>query len=132
MMKRRETRQPKSHLVSRCIKKNNAEVVVTTHARLNHKPLEAAHPGLNEGQKFLGVAWDYASVKPDIDPALAPTGDELLLEVGDGGSWRDSIQGHIDNGRDTTAGGGTGTCPEALPLGAAGLIEMHMGIDKTR
>lgn len=80
--------------------------------------------------EILGVAGDDAAIEADVDPALAVRGTQLLLEVGDGGGGGDGIQRHVDDGGDAAKGRGLGAGIEALPLGAAGLIEVNVRIDE--
>lgn len=51
----------------------------------------------------------------------------LFLEVGDSGGGRDGVEGHVDDGGDAARCGSTGARPEALPVCAAGLVEVDMG-----
>ena len=73
------------------------------------------------------VPGDDAAPEGDVGPALSPRGSALLLEVRDGGGGRDGVQGHVDDGGDPAGCGGAGAGPEALPVGAAGLVEVDMG-----
>ena len=73
------------------------------------------------------VPGDDAAPEGDVGPALAGGGGALLVKVGDGGGGRDGVEGHVDDGGDAARGGGAGAGPEALPVCAAGLVEVDMG-----
>ncbi|KAJ6441077.1 LOW QUALITY PROTEIN: hypothetical protein O9K51_06871 [Purpureocillium lavendulum] len=104
----------------------------STYARLDQEALEAADASVDERAQVVGVAGDDAAVEADVDPALAPAGAQLLVEVGDGGGGGDGVEGHVDDGGDAAAGRGARARPEALPLGAAGLVEVDVGVDEAR
>jgi hypothetical protein len=103
-----------------------------TYTRVDEETLEATDAGLNERQQLVRVPGDDTAIKADINPALALAGSKLHLEPLEGGGGRDGIQGHVDDGGDTARGGGLGTRLEALPLGAARLVEVDMCIDQAR
>lgn len=85
---------------------------------------------VNEGLQFASVAGDDAAIEADIDPTLALGSIQLLPETCHGGGGRDSVQRHVNDGGDTTKGSSLGACIEALPFGAAGLVQVNMGINQ--
>ena len=47
-------------------------------------------------------------------------------------SMRDAVERHVDEGGDTAGCGGAGRGGEAFPLGAAGVVHVHMRVDHAR
>ena len=75
------------------------------------------------------VAGDGAAPEAHISPATAGGG---LLEAqrAGGGRGRQAIERHVDQRRHPALGGGPGCAGEALPLGAARLVDVDVGVDE--
>ena len=63
---------------------------------------------------------------------IAIGGTPLRLERLDRRHGRHAVQRHLDDGRDTAGGGGTRGGVEALPLGPARLVDVHVCVDHAR
>lgn len=87
---------------------------------------------MDEGLELLIITGDDAAIEANVNPALALSGSELLLEVRDGGRGRDGIQWHVHDGSDTAESGGLSAGIEALPFGATWLIKVDVSVDQTR
>ncbi len=98
-------------------------------ARLDHEALEAHDARVEQGAQLLGVAGDGAAPEAHVDPELPRGGGELLLEAGDGGGGRDAVERHVHQGGDAARRRGARGAAEALPLGAAGLVDVHVRVD---
>src|SRR4029453_19436381 len=71
-----------------------------------------------------------AAPKADVDVDLALGGLALDLEGGHVDGRRDRVERHVEDGGDPAGGGGPGGRGEALPLGPAGLVDVHVGVDQ--
>ncbi len=100
------------------------------HAGGGEEALEAEDAGPVQRLQVSGVAGDRAAPEAEVDPGLALGGLPLGVQAVDRGGRRDRVQRHVDDGGDTPGGGGPGGGGEALPLGAAGLVDVHVGVDQ--
>jgi len=73
------------------------------------------------------ITRDYTTPEADVGPTLAVCGLLFRLEVWNGGSRRDGIEGHVDDRCDTSRSGCLGSCCETFPIGAPWLVEVDMG-----
>ena len=69
-----------------------------------------------------------AAPEPDVDERLVLGHLALELEAFHGGGGRDGVQRHVDDGGDAAGSCGAGGGGEALPLGAAGLVDVDVGV----
>jgi hypothetical protein len=76
------------------------------------------------------VARHRAAPEPDVDGALPGRGLALDLQRRDVDRRRQAVQRHVDERGDPARGGGPGGRGEALPLGAARLVEVHVRVDQ--
>lgn len=83
-----------------------------------------------QGAQVLGVAGHGAAPEADVDEGLVARDGLLLLERGDVDRRRDGVQRHVDDGGHAAGGRGAGGGREALPLRAAGLVDVHVGVDQ--
>lgn len=102
--------------------------VPLTYPRFDEEALEAPNTGRNKWKQFIRIAGNDTAIEADVNPALALGSGELLLEAGEGGCWRNSIQRHVDNGCHAARGCRPGTGVEALPFRPARFIEVDMGV----
>jgi hypothetical protein len=104
-------------------------------AGVNEKTLVAWNSSPREWNQVREVAGvfvrtgDSAPRKP-IDMALPLRGETLLLESFDCRCLRETVQRHVDHSRETTRRGSPCGCDETLPLGAAGFVDVCVGVDK--
>ncbi len=101
-------------------------------AGVDEEALEAEDAAVVQRSQRAEVAGHRATPEADVDEAL-PLGDLTLQPQGrhvDGG--RDRVQRHVDERGDAAGGGGAGGRGEPLPLGAAGLVDVHVGVDEPR
>ncbi len=54
----------------------------------------------------------------------------LGFEGFDGGGFGEAVEGHVDEGGVASGGGGAGGGAEAFPFGAAGLVDVDVGVDE--
>lgn len=106
--------------------------VTRTYSTIDEEPLESSNTSLHKRFQFVNISRDDAAIKADVDPALAPSGLDLLFEAGDGGGWRDGVEGHVNDRSNAAKCGGLGAGEESLPFSAARLVEVYMGIDEAR
>ena len=100
------------------------------HTGVREEGLEAVHPGGVQRGQGGGVAGDRAAPEADVDVDL-PGGGFLLDHEGvHGDGRREAVERHVHDGGDPAGGSGPGGGGEALPLGAAGLVDMHVGVHK--
>ena len=52
------------------------------------------------------------------------------FECGDGGGFGEAVEGHVDEGGVASGGGGACGGAEAFPFGAAGLVDVDVGVDE--
>ena len=72
-----------------------------------------------------------AAPEPDVDVAACPRAAFALdLQRLDGAGRREAVERHVEDGRDAAGRRGAGGRREALPLGAAGLVDVHVGVDE--
>ncbi len=92
--------------------------------------LEAEHARPVQGFEVGEVVGDGAAPEAEVDPGLAVGGLPLGFEPGGGGGGGHRVERHVDDRGDAAGGGGPGGGGEALPLGAAGLVDVHVGVDQ--
>lgn len=85
---------------------------------------------MDKGLELGSIPRDNAAIEANINPALALSGLELLLEGGNSCCRRDGVQRHVDDGGDASEGRSLGTSIESLPFSTAGFVEVDMGIDQ--
>jgi hypothetical protein len=83
-----------------------------------------------QGGQRAGVAGDGTAPEADVDVDLAAGRRLLDLQRGHVDGGRQAVERHVHDGGDATGGGGPGGGGEALPLGAAGLVDVHVGVDQ--
>lgn len=103
---------------------------VISYSTIDQETLEATDTFVDKALQFAGITGDDTAIEAHINPALAMGRRKLLMQSGHGGSGWDGIQRHINDGGDTTKGGGLGAGVEAFPFGAAGLVQVDVSIDQ--
>ena len=111
-------------------KLGGVEVRELLDAGVEQEALEAEDAGVVERREVGDVARDRAAPEADVDPGLAGGDRALGLERGDRRRRRDAVERHVDDRRDAAGRGGAGRAGEALPLGAAGLVDVHVRVDE--
>jgi hypothetical protein len=93
---------------------------------------EPEHAGVVQRAQLWHVAGNRATPEPDIDEGLLGRGLAFDFEsVGvDGG--RDAVERHVDDRGNPSGGGGPGRAGEPFPLGAAGFVDVDVGVDEPR
>lgn len=103
---------------------------------------EAVDAGLNEktfeawdacGREWLNVSWiigDDAAPGHPIDVAAGVGCGAFGFESEDIDSGGEAVEGHVDEESVATGGGGARSGLEAFPVGAAGVIDVNVGIDE--
>jgi hypothetical protein len=101
-------------------------------AGVEQEALEPEHAGVVQAAQLPQVARDRPTPEAHVDEALALGALALDLEGGHVHGRRDRVQRHVDDGGHAAGGGGPGGGREPLPLGAAGLVDVHVGVDQAR
>jgi hypothetical protein len=104
------------------------EVAELVHAGVRQEALEAEHPGVVQPPQLVQVARHRAAPEPDVDARLVFGGLALDLQRGGVHRWWHAIQRHVQQGGDSAGSCRPGGGGEALPLGATGLVDVHVGI----
>ena len=100
------------------------------HAGVGHEALEPEDAGVVQPAQVADVARDRAAPEADVDVRGVPRGLPLDLQPVDGGGRRDAVERHVEDRRDAARRRGAGGGREALPLGAAGLVDVHVAVDE--
>lgn len=80
----------------------------------------------------MGISRNNASVKSDINPALSLRRLDLLVQPCHRCRGRDGIEGHVNDGGNSSSCGGLCARLESLPFCPPWLIEVYVCIDKSR
>ena len=79
----------------------------------------------------MGLVVGYgSSPRGPVDEALALGGASLGFEGFDGGGLGEAVEGHVDEGGVASGGGCSGGGAEAFPFGAAGFVDVDVGVDE--
>jgi hypothetical protein len=100
------------------------------HARVHQEALHAEDARLVQAPQVADVAGHRAAPEAHVDVALAVRRRALDLQGGDVDGRRQAVERHVDDRRDAPGRGGTGRRGEALPLGAARLVDVDVGVDE--
>ena len=101
------------------------------HPRGQQEALEAHHARVVQLPQLAGVAGHRATPERDVDGQLPARDASLGPQRRRVHGRRDRVQRHVDDGGDAAGGGRAGGGGEALPLGAAGLVDVHVTVDET-
>src|ERR1700733_16261253 len=102
----------------------------TIDARIDQKTFEARHSRGRESFDMISVIVDNATPRGPVDAAFALRSRTLGLERSDSCRRGKAIQGHIDQQGVASRRRGSGRGFETFPLRAAGIVDMHVGIDE--
>ena len=100
--------------------------------RWHQKTLEAANARLDELFEVRGVARHDAAPERDVDVTLPVRRGPLGLERRRRRRRRHAVQRHVDDRGYATGRGRPRRGVEALPIGAARLVDVDMGVDDAR
>ena len=92
--------------------------------------MNADDAGLEQRAQLVDVARHGAAPERDIDRDLALRRRTFHVQRLDRDGRRDRVQGHVDDRRDAAGRRGAGRGGEALPLGAARLVHVHVAVDQ--
>ena len=101
-------------------------------AGVGQEALHAEDPGTEQLGQPPGVARHRAAPEADVDEDLSVRGCPLRLERGRVQRRRDAVERHVDDGGHPAGRRGPRRGREALPLGAARLVDVHVGVDQAR
>ena len=96
---------------------------------VQQEAFEAEDARVVQRTEVTDVAGNGAAPEPDVDMRLGLCGLALHLERGDVDGGRNAVERHVDQRRDSPCGSGPRRAGEPLPLGAAGIVDVHMRID---
>src|SRR5271156_5114863 len=99
---------------------------------VDEKAFEAPNTLPHQSLELPCIAWNYASVKADVNPTLALCSVDLLLESGYSSRGRNGIQWHVHHRRHSTKSRSLCASIEALPFCSSWLIEVDVSIDEPR
>ena len=99
-------------------------------AGVQQEALEAEDAGVVQRAQVGDVARDGAAPEADVDVRLLLGGLPLHLERGHVDGRRDAVQRHVHDRGHAAGGRGPGGAGEALPFGASGVVDVHVGVDQ--
>ena len=99
-------------------------------AGVQQEALEPEHARLVQRSQVGQVARHGATPEAHVDVGLVAGDGPLLLQCRNGNRRRDAVERHVDDRRDAAGRRGPGGAGEALPLGAARLVDVHVGVDE--
>jgi hypothetical protein len=94
------------------------------------KLLKPATPASASGSIWCWLPSTQPPQKATIDEALAASGVALEFESGGVGGLGQAVERHVDQRGEAPGGGGERGGAKALPLGAAGLVDVGMRVDQ--
>src|SRR4051794_20514537 len=94
-----------------------------------HERLEANDAARRELVEALDVVRDEPAPQREVDERGALRGGALAVERGGVDRGRLGVERHVDGGRRAAGGERAGAGLEALPRGAARVVEVHVGVD---
>ena len=100
------------------------------HAGRREEALEAEHALVVQAAQVVDVAGDRATPEADVDVAAPVGGLPLDLQRLDRAVGGMLLSGMSSDRGDAARRRGPGGGREALPLGAAGLVDVHVGVDE--
>ena len=113
-------------LLERCLELGGIEVAELVHPAGREERLEAEDARVVQRAQGAEVLGHGTTPEAGVD---GDAGDRAFgLECCDGRRRGDAVEGHVDDRRDPACRGGSGRAREALPLGAAGLVDVHMAV----
>ena len=98
-------------------------------AGVQQEALEAEDARVVQRAQRTEVAGHRTAPEPDVDVAPALGSSTLGRQGVDVDGRRDAVERHVDDRGDTAGSRRPGRRREALPLGAAGLVDVHVGVD---
>ena len=97
-----------------------------------HERFQADHAAVPQCRNLIEIAGDQSAPKREVSMCGSFGSAPLFRERrGVAGRWM-RVERHIEKGRGAARGAGAGAGGDAFPVGAAGLVEMHVGIDDAR
>ena len=101
-------------------------------AGVHQEALETEDAGGVQRGQFPQVPGHGAAPEADVDEALALGTPALHVQRGDVDRRRDAVERHVQDRGDAAGGGRPRRRREALPLGASGFVDVHVGVDEAR
>ncbi|HYT81938.1 MAG TPA: hypothetical protein VEK86_00705 [Gemmatimonadales bacterium] len=105
-----------------------AEVV---YAAFTHERFEADHSARRERRQLREIVIHQTAPQAEVHQSLRGGDREFGVEIGGGDGRRMSVEGHLEHRGDAPRRGAAGAGVPALPVGAARLVEMHVGVYHT-
>src|ERR1700761_8880627 len=93
-------------------------------AGVNEKTFEAEYTSVCQWKDVFVVVSDGSSPRSPVDKTLSLSGFALLLKCGDGCSFGEAVQRHIDQGGVAAGRGGTCCGAKTFPFSAAWLVDV--------
>ncbi len=101
-------------------------------ARVGQEALDTHHAGVEQWLEPAEVGRHRAAPEGDVHGALAGRGRPLHRQRLGVEGRRQAVQWHVHDRGDAAGRGGPGRGGEPLPLGATGLVDVHMGVHQPR
>lgn len=96
-----------------------------------HEGFKADGTGGGHGFQMVEGIRGQAAPEREVEAGFFLTEAALFLEGGTGDDGRAGVQRHVEKRGAATSSEGAGAGGEAFPVGAAGFVEMDMGVDPT-
>ncbi len=93
-----------------------------------HERFEPRDASLGEFLQVLQVAGNESAVEREVHHRRGPCEDGFLVEAQGVIGRRVGVQRHLHKGRHASRRQGAGACGEPLPVGAAGFVEVGVGV----
>ena len=99
-------------------------------ARVDEEAFVAEDSSAREGKDVGLIVGDGSAPGGPVDEALTACGCAFGFECCNGGGFGEAVERHVDEGG--VPSGGCGSCggAEAFPFGAAGLVDVDVGVDE--
>ena len=101
-------------------------------AGVQQEALEAEHPGLVQRRQVGEVVGHGTAPEAHVDERLPFGHRPLEVQGGQGRRRRHRVERHVQDRGHATSRGRPGRGREALPLGPARLVDVHVGVDQPR
>ena len=119
-------------LLHRRQQRGPVDVRVLVEPRIAEEAFEAEDSRFPHRPQLLDVPRYDAAPKSDVHGKLAARRPFLQLEVFERGGARARIQGHVDEGRESSRRGGPGGRLIPFPFRASRFVDVNVNVDQTR
>ena len=100
------------------------------HSRRTEKTLEAEHPGSCERLEMIHIARHHPAPERHVH-THSPAAARRFVSSASTDVVANAVERHVHDRRDAARRGRSRRVPKTFPVGAAGLVHVHVGIDET-